>query len=143
MILTDVNILIYAFRKDTENHSEYREWLHRILNGSSQFGMSEMVLSSFIRICTHPKIFKNPCTIDEVFSFTDTIRNRPNCTIIFPKERHWEIFRNLCKENNVKGNLVPDAYFAALAIEWGCEWISTDRDFTRFKGLNWRHPLDQ
>jgi hypothetical protein len=36
---------------------------------------------------------------------------------------------------------VPDAYFAALAIESGCDWITTDRDFARFKGLRWRHPL--
>jgi len=47
----------------------------------------------------------------------------------------------LCSEANVKGNLVPDAYYAALAIEHGCEWVTTDRDFSRFKGLKWRHPL--
>jgi len=143
MILVDVNVLIYAFRQDAEHHNDYREWLLGILNSSSQFGVSEMVLSSFIRICTHPKIFKNPSTLDEVFSFTDTIQNLPHCTIISPQERHWEIFRNLCKENNTKGNLITDAYLAALAIEWGCEWISTDRDFARFKELNWRHPLQE
>jgi len=56
--------------------------------------------------------------------------------------RHWEIFARLCAEGGVKGNLVPDAYLAALAIESGCEWITTDRDFSRFKGLRWRHPLE-
>jgi len=40
----------------------------------------------------------------------------------------------------VKGNLVTDAYLAALAIESGCEWISTDGDYARFKGLTWRRP---
>jgi len=143
MILTDVNVLIYAFRQDSERHDEYQNWLLNVINGDSQFGMSEMVLSAFIRICTHPKIFKNPSTIDEVFSFTDTIRNQPHCNIISPKERHWEIFHKLCVESKTKGNLVPDAYLAALAIEWGCEWISTDRDFTRFKGLSWHHPLEE
>ena len=58
---------------------------------------------------------------------------------VAPGLRHWEIFRALCSEARARGNLVPDAYLAALAIESGCEWIATDRDL--FKGLRWRHPL--
>ena len=41
-----------------------------------------------------------------------------------------------------RGSIVADAQHAALAIEHGCEWISFDRDFSRFPGLRWRHPLD-
>ena len=41
----------------------------------------------------------------------------------------------------IRGNLVPDAYFAALALESGCEWLTADRGFARFPGLRWRHPL--
>jgi hypothetical protein len=36
--------------------------------------------------------------------------------------------------------LVPDAHLAALAFESGCEWITIDRDYSRFHGLRWRHP---
>ncbi|MEN8376929.1 MAG: PIN domain-containing protein, partial [Gemmatimonadota bacterium] len=59
-----------------------------------------------------------------------------------PGPRHWSIFRDLCEAVDARGNLVPDAYLAALAIENGAEWITTDRDFTRFPGLRMRHPLD-
>jgi predicted nucleic acid-binding protein len=38
--------------------------------------------------------------------------------------------------------LVWDAHLAAIAIESGCEWITADRDYARFPGLRWRHPLD-
>jgi hypothetical protein len=48
----------------------------------------------------------------------------------------------LCRAAGVKGNLVRDAYLAALPIESGSEWITTDRDYSRFAGLRWRHPLD-
>ena len=58
-----------------------------------------------------------------------------------PGARHWAIFERLCKHAGAKGNLVADAYLAALAIERGCEWVTTDRDFSRFEGLKWRHPL--
>ena len=57
--------------------------------------------------------------------------------------RHWEIFTRLCSVAGAKGNLVPDAYFAALAIESGSEWITTDRDYSRFPHLSWRHPLER
>ena len=75
--------------------------------------------------------------------FVEEIRSQPNCVIIQPGPRHWFIFNNLCIEANVKGNIVPDAYLAAMAIESGSEWITTDRDYSRFPGLKWRHPLVQ
>jgi predicted nucleic acid-binding protein len=40
----------------------------------------------------------------------------------------------------VGGNLVPDAWFAALAIESACERITLDRDYTQFPGLKWTLP---
>jgi len=47
----------------------------------------------------------------------------------------------MCREADVKGNLVPDAFLAALAVEWGAEWITTDRGYGRFPKLRWRTPL--
>ena len=58
-----------------------------------------------------------------------------------PGPGHWAIFRSLCEAVGAKGNLVPDAYIAALAIEHGLELVTTDRDYARFPGLKWRHPL--
>src|SRR3970040_71577 len=58
-----------------------------------------------------------------------------------PASRDWAIFRRLCLTAGAKGNLVADAYLAAIAIEAGGEWITLDRDFSRFPGLRWRHPL--
>ena len=74
--------------------------------------------------------------------FADALRAQPNAVVVGPGRRHWAIFTQLCVETDVKGNLVPDAFLAALAIESGSELISTDRDYARFKRLQWRHPLD-
>jgi predicted nucleic acid-binding protein len=60
---------------------------------------------------------------------------------VTPGARHWGIFTALCRESGCRGNLVADAYHAALAIESGSEWITTDRDYGRFPDLRWRHPL--
>lgn len=141
MVLPDVNVLVYAHREDTTHHGGCRRWLEGVLNGDEAYGVSELVLSGFMRIVTHPKVFTKPSGMQDALAFADQVRDRPNCVLIEPGSRHWEIFRRLCTENGVKGNLVPDAYLAALAIESGCEWVTTDRDFSRFTGLRWRHPV--
>jgi len=90
---------------------------------------------------THPRIFNPPSDLANALAFTQIIRTQPNAVPIAPGARHWEIFRSLCEAVNVKGNLVPDAYLAALAIESGSEWITTDGDYSRFPGLKWKRPL--
>lgn len=141
MVLPDVNVLVYAHREDSAHHAGCRAWLEATLNGDESYGMSELVLSSFVRVATHPKVFSRPSTLAEAFAFAAQLRDQPNCVPIAPGPRHWDIFRSLCTGASARGNLVPDAYLAAMAIESGCEWITTDRDFSRFKGLRWRHPL--
>jgi predicted nucleic acid-binding protein len=58
-----------------------------------------------------------------------------------PGARHWQIFTDLCQSLSAIGNLIPDVWFAALAIESDCEWITTDTDYKKFPGLRSRHPL--
>lgn len=141
MLLVDVNVLVYAHRADAPGHEEYREWLERVVNGEEAYGMSDLVLSGFVRVVTHPRVFSPPSPLGEALEFASQLRDQPNCVEIAPGPRHWDIFRSLCTNSGARGNLVPDAYLAALAIEHGCEWITTDRDFSRFEGLRWRHPL--
>ncbi|HEY4956638.1 MAG TPA: type II toxin-antitoxin system VapC family toxin [Caldimonas sp.] len=141
MLLPDVNVLVYAHREDTAQHAGCLAFLEQLVNGDESYGLSELVLSGFIRVATHPKIFARPSSLADALEFAEQLRGRPNCVAVAPGRRHWDIFRALCVEARAKGNLVPDAFLAALAIEAGCEWITTDRDFSRFKGLRWRHPV--
>ena len=140
MILSDVNILVHAFRSDSSDHEICRTWLDGIVNGDTRYGMAPQVLSGVVRITTHPKVFAKPSNLDEMLRFCDILLAQPHCVIIQPGDRHWEIFTRLCMEADARGNLVPDAWFAALAIESGCEWITLDRDYARFPDLQWRLP---
>jgi toxin-antitoxin system PIN domain toxin len=142
MILLDVNILVYSHREDVDEHKEYRSWLERHLDDNIQgCAVSELVLSGCLRILTHPKIFDPPTPLPKALEYVKSLRDHSNMTIISPGKRHWQIFCELCSSVSARGNLISDAYHAALAIESGCEWISTDRDFARFEGLKWRHPF--
>ena len=140
MILVDVNVLVYAFRRDLPQHDRYAAWLSELVHGNQAYGMADLVLSGFLRVVTHRRVFAEPSPIDQALAFVDQIRGRPQCVTIAPGPRHWEIFTDLCRSVGAQGNLVPDAYLAALAIESGSEWVTTDRGYGRFPGLRWRVP---
>ncbi len=142
MILLDANVLIYAHRQDTDHHEKYRKWLENLVNGNKSFGISDSVLSAVIRVTTHTQIFKNPSSLKEVLAFVEQIRHCPQCFIVTPGPKHWDTFLSLIRSLKITGNDVPDAYLAALAIEWDYEFITTDQGFARFKLLKWRHPFN-
>lgn len=140
MILPDVNVLIYAFRADSSRHALCRAWLDGVIRGEARFGLSPMTLSAVVRIVSNSVAFADPNSVEEAFAFCEALREQPHCQIVEPGDRHWRIFRQLCLETGTRGPAVTDAWLAALAIEHGCAWITCDRDFARFPGLDWRAP---
>jgi uncharacterized protein len=142
LILIDVNVLVYAYREDMPRHAEYRAWLEEVIDSPRPYAVSEAVLCSMLRVVTHPRIFKTRSDLESATSFVETVRGRANAVVVTPGPRHWGLFLSLCRSADARGSLVADAYLAALAIETGSELITTDRDFARFTGLHWRHPLD-
>jgi uncharacterized protein len=138
--LPDVNVLIYAFRADSSRHSICKSWLDRIVLGDAQFGMSPLTLSAVARIVTNPRIFRQPSTVEDTFAFCDNLLGQPHCEQVRPGPRHWSIFTRICQEADVRGPRISDAWFAALAIEHGCVWITYDRDYARFLELDRREP---
>jgi toxin-antitoxin system PIN domain toxin len=141
MLLPDVNVLVYAFRGDSPNHEPFRAWIDETVGSDRAFAVSELVLSGVVRILTHPRIYASPESTKEAVDWVSRLRSQPNCVVVVPGARHWGIFADLCERVEAKGNLVPDAYLAALAIESGSELVTADRGFSRFPGLRWRHPL--
>ena len=141
MILFDVNVLVYAHREDTPRHAEYRAYVEDAVNSPEPYGVNDLILSGFLRVVTHPRVFKTRSDLGSAVAFAETLRAQANAVLLAPGLRHWDLFLDLCRSADARGNLVADAYLAALALETGSELITTDRDFARFPGLRWRHPL--
>jgi toxin-antitoxin system PIN domain toxin len=140
MRMLDVNILVHAHREESPAHARYALWLTTLATGPEPFALSEPALQGFVRIVTNPKIFDPPSTLSQAFAFIDALRTRPQCVMLRPGPSHWKIYRELCEASSVMGKLTADAAHAALAIETGCEWISSDTDFARFAPpLRWQH----
>jgi toxin-antitoxin system PIN domain toxin len=143
MLLLDVNVCIYAIREDSAaDHHAYRAWVGGVLTGDEPVGISELALSGVMRLLTNHRVFRQPSTTREALESCRALRSAPAAVPLRPGPRHWDIFDALCADIGAKANTVPDAYHAALAIENGATWITTDRAFARFPGLRWQRPFD-
>ena len=142
MIACDVNVLLYVLREESERHMQYRAWLEQALVGDEPFALFEPVLAAVLRIGTHPAIYRTPTPRLIVETYLDTLITAPAAVTLRAGDHHWALFLELCHRADCRGNLVQDAYFAALALEHGCRWMTTDREFSRFPRLVWKHPLD-
>jgi len=142
MRCVDVNVLVYAHRPESADHERYREWLEQVRRDDEPLALSSLVLSGFMRVVTHHKVFQEPTPLATAIQFVQALRASPNAVSVSPGARHWDIFLGLCREIDARGNDVPDAYRAAVAVENGATWYSADRSFARFRSLRWSHPFE-
>jgi uncharacterized protein len=141
LILADVNVLVYAHRRDLPQYDQFSTWLGEEVESGRGFALCDASLTGFLRIVTNGRIFKNPTPLVEALRSIEELREQPAAVHIAPGARHWGIFSELCVAVGARGNDVPDAYLAALAIESGSELLTADRGFGRFPGLRWSSPL--
>lgn len=141
MLLADVNVFLYAHRPESARHDEFRGWLEQSLVGPEPFAVSELVLSSFVRIATHHRVYREPTPPAVALDFCAAVLGAPAAVAIRPGPGHWPLFAGLLREAGARGNAVPDAYLAALAVEHGATWVTTDRGFARFPRLRWTQPF--
>lgn len=142
MIACDVNVLLNAQNSALDRHSDYHRWLEEALNGPEPVGVPNLVLSGYLRVVTDPRLFPRALSPDHALRAAEVIRGAPAYVPLEPGPGHWDAFTDLCRTAETRGDRVPDAYLAAIAVEHGCDWVSADRGFARFPRLRWRHPLD-
>ena len=142
MILSDANLLLYAYYPRAQQHEASRIWLETALSRSELVQFPWLTLWAFLRISTNPRAFEEPLSIAEATTIVSSWLARPNAVVLEAGERHWEILRQLLDASQSAGPLVTDTALAALAIEHGATLHTTDRDFSRFPGLDWTNPIE-
>src|SRR5262249_33153337 len=133
MEMPDVNILIYAHRRDDSVHGFYRSWLEQLAGGPSPFALSALVATAFVRIVTGPRFKNGPSELDDAISFVDGLATAPSCRLVGVSTGSWALTRDLCRNTRTTGARISDAHHAAVAIEHGCTFVSRDPDFRRFE----------
>jgi len=139
-LLLDVNVVLIAHRSDHVQHAVVRPWFDRLLADQQAVTIPSLVRASFVRLVTNRRVVKTPTPVTAAFAFLRSIAEQPSYVALEPGARHSELFERACVEADATGDLVTDAYLAALAIEHGCTLVSLDRDFARFEGLRWERP---
>jgi toxin-antitoxin system PIN domain toxin len=141
VILPDVNVLVYAFRREAQHHDRYASWLRGVIGGSDELALAENVLTGFLRIVTNPRVMADPAPIADALAFVNTLRRARRSRSVAGTEATWTRLANLAADDqHVRGNVVPDAWLAALALSHGCRLATADRGFARFPGLDWFDP---
>ena len=141
IVLPDVNILVYAFRRESSLHERYAAWLAELLSGADEVGVTEGSLTGFLRIVTNPRIYADPAPTSDALTFVDAVRLAPRRRWVGVTDAVWTTFSTLVNSDpQVRGNLLPDAWLAALALANGCRLATADRGFARFDGLDWFDP---
>lgn len=140
-MLLDANLLLFAADKESRFHTKAHKWLTDQLDGDRRIGMPWLSLGAFLRIATNPRIYELPLDPVEAWGYIEDWLANDMVWVPTSTERHAEILGELVKRYQLRGNLIPDAQLAALAIEHGLEVCSADTDFARFTEIRWGNPL--
>ena len=140
MKLVDANVLLYAVNEDAPRHCESRRWLDGALSGEATVAFAWIALLAFLRLSTKRNLFANPLSPTEAIERVEEWLAQPSATLVEPTARHLGIVRELLEPLGTGGNLVNDAHLAALALEFHCQIVSFDRDFSRFAGVKLETP---
>ena len=129
----DVNVLIAASRSDHPHHkiaySVLTEAVAACANGAT-LRLMPMVVASFLRLVTNPKIFVQPTPVEDATRFVDALVAVPG--VEMPSlSAEWPIFRQLCLEKQLAANDIPDAWLAAAVIQLGEHLVTFDADFKK------------
>ncbi len=140
-MLVDANLLLFSADSDSPFHPAAAAWLTAALNGPRRVGLPWQSLGAFLRISTHPRASERPLTPQQAWTQVADWLSAGTAWIPQPTDRHSEVLGGLVTSYQLRGNLVPDAQLAALAIEHGLTLYSADTDFARFRQLRWENPL--
>lgn len=140
-VLIDANLLIWAHHRQFPRHDQAREWLVRTLGETPIVGLPWPSILAFLRISTHPRALERPIPIESAWAVVDGWLERPNVRVPVPTERHRDVLARMLLGGRASADHTTDAHLAALAVEWGMELHSADRDFARYPELRWVDPL--
>lgn len=138
MTVVDANVLLYAVNTSSPQHATAKSWLDDALRGDERVGLPWLVLLAFVRIASHPAVFPNPLTTERALAIVDTWCRRPNVVHPEPSAGFLAGFAEALERAGARGNLVNDAFLAALAHEYDATVVTFDRDFGRFAGVAMR-----
>lgn len=129
----DVNVLIAASRSDHPHHKAAYACLDEAIAACAEgvsLKLMPMVVASFLRLVTNPKIFVQPTPVEDAVGFLDALLAVPGVEIPF-LGTEWPMLRQICIAKKLSANDIPDAWLAAAVIQLGDHLVTFDTDFKK------------
>lgn len=141
MIVPDLNLLLYAYDVASAFHGKAVTWWQDCLSGEEPVAIPGLVSLGFVRIATHPRVFRSPMTVSQAATTVRSWYGQPVVRDLMPAEGHSMRVLDLLETLGTAGNLVTDAQLAQFAMDNDAVLHTADADFLRFAGLRWWNPL--
>ena len=141
MIVPDTNLLIYAYDTGSPHHTAAACWWTDCMTGAEEIGLPIVVVFGFVRLVTHPRVFRQPMTAAAAAGRVRSWLAWRHVRILQPADSHVESVLSLLESAGTAGNLTTDAQIAAVARQERAVLHTNDTDFMRFSGLQWFNPL--
>ncbi len=141
MWLIDTNILIYGFRSSAPQHTQAKAWLENLLAGTDSFAIPDVVWVSFIRLVTNRRTFPDPSSPHEAWAFAEPFTCAPGFLPQLDARQSRSRWIDFCRDRQLTGDQIVDAYLAAVALEHGLTVVTHDKDFRHFRSLKVLDPL--
>ncbi len=132
-MIPDVNLVVAAARPDHSHHAQAKTWWLAAIQAATPerpIYLLPVVISGFLRIVTHPKIFNAPSTIVAATSHIDALLALPNVALL-NAQATWSNFKQLCNDKSLTGNAIPDALIAATVTGANAHLVTFDRNFRK------------
>jgi len=142
VIAVDTNFLVYARRTEAIHHVEAKKLLAELSEGLRPWAIPWPCVYEFLRVVTHPRVFKPPTLLAKALEEIDRLFDAPAITLLGEGPGHRAHLRNMVTAGRATGNVAHDAHIAALLREHAVrEFWTTDKDFHRFPGIAVRNPF--
>jgi uncharacterized protein len=142
MEAVDTNILVYFYRTDHAFHERADKFLTELLESGRPVGVPYHCMMEFLAVVTHPRIFRNPDTLDAALDNLESIAQCPTLLVLGHTAEFLKNIRKLCAGANIYGGRIYDAQIASICLQNHVRvFYSADRDFSRFPSLQVKNPL--
>ncbi|MGA2052967.1 MAG: TA system VapC family ribonuclease toxin [Opitutales bacterium] len=141
MWLIDANILIYGFRPSAPQHAQAKAWLENLLVGDDSFAIPDIVWVGFVRLVTNRRTFPDPSSPQEAWAFAEPFTRAPGFLPQLDARQARSRWIDFCRDRQLTGDQIVDAWLAALALEHGLTVVTHDKDFRYFPSLKVLDPL--
>jgi uncharacterized protein len=142
MIAIDTNLLVYAYREDSEFHQVATDTLRPVIEGPAPWALPWPCVHEFIGVVTGTKVYKPASPLTSVLAFLRSSLAAPQLHLLSESPGYFERLCGLAQAARISGPRIHDARIAALCLHHGVsELWSADRDFSAFPQLKVRNPL--